>query len=137
MREVSEIDTGATDSWAAAYDDLLQIYLSDTNYTWENTLAIGVAPPNPYNLGGTDLFTALLFDIADQYGLNYVETLWQIVDSRPVATTTQDAVDNLVIALSIATNHNLVSRFVMTGGGLSLKQQKPKSKTILPHQHHP
>lgn len=110
MREMAEIETGVTTRWPNSYDELLQAYLSDDAYDWYNTLGEGIAPPDPGNLGGSDLVTALLFDIINSFGSSFVETLWQEVDKRPDAQTTQDAVDNFAIALSISASYNLISK---------------------------
>lgn len=88
-------------------------YELNRSLTLANTLLIGQAPANPLGLGSTDLFASFIMELQRTYGpTTYVPRLWQAVRSRPVANTTQDAVDNFVIAASIAANRNLRAHFV-------------------------
>jgi hypothetical protein len=67
------------------------------------------------NLGGADLFASFLLRLRRDYGGNaFVTRLWYEVNLRPAANTTQDTVDNFVIAASKAAGHNLGTLFLST-----------------------
>lgn len=90
---------------------LLDRYLADSAYNWDNTLRAGSVPPNPMNLGAADLFASFLFDLRNRFGDAFIEQLWQVVGERPTTATTQDAVDNFIIAASITANQDLTELF--------------------------
>ena len=46
------------------------------------------------------------------HGDSFVQNIWKEVDKRPAAQTTQDAVDNFIIAASLAVDENLTTLFV-------------------------
>jgi hypothetical protein len=91
--------------------ELYYSYLADTSLTWDNTLKIGQAPSNALGLGGTDLFASFLFNLRDMFGEHFVQQIWKEVENRPDAQTTQDAVDNFVLAASATANRNLTAMF--------------------------
>jgi hypothetical protein len=93
-------------------EGLLPTYLLDKSYDWDNTLRLGEAPSNPLGLGGSDLFAAFLFDLRNRFGNDFVRWIWKEVDLRPDAVTTQDAVDNFVLASCAAAEKNLTGLFV-------------------------
>jgi hypothetical protein len=93
-------------------ENLYPGYLLDKSLNWDNTLRIGKAPTNALDLGGADLFAAFLFDLRSRYGNDFVQWIWKEVDLRPDAVTTQDAVDNFVLAASAAVEQNLTRLFV-------------------------
>ena len=86
-------------------------YLSDPSLNWSNTLKTGNAPSNPMDLGSTDLFASFLFKLNDLFGDEFLTHLWKEVDKRPYSNTTQDAVDNFILAASAASEKNLTSLF--------------------------
>ena len=91
--------------------NLLPSYLEDQNLKWNNTLAIGKGVPNS-NVGATDLFASFCFYLRNNYGgTRWVENVWKYAALRPKANTTQDAVDNFIIASSQAASENLSSLF--------------------------
>ena len=47
---------------------LVDHYVADPSLTWENTLKRGVAPANPMDLGGTDLFASFCFRLCRDNG---------------------------------------------------------------------
>lgn len=98
----------------AEVQGLLDLYLADQNLNWNNTLRIGKAPSNKLNLGSTDLFASFLFKLRDLYGDAFVQQIWKEVEKRPNAQTTQDAVDNFILAASAAAGENLTHLFVNT-----------------------
>lgn len=96
----------------AEVERMVEYYLEDADLNWSNTLRIGRAPANPMNLGATDLFAGFLMRLQNEHGgLGFVRRLWHEVGRRPNAATTQDAVDNLVIAASIAAGVDLSGQF--------------------------
>jgi hexosaminidase len=96
----------------AEVQKLIDTYVADKSLDWSNTLLTDHAPANPMDLNATDLFASFLFRLYRDYGTEaYIEKLWHEVAKRPEARTTQDAVDNLVIAASRAAGHNLSRLF--------------------------
>jgi|GEM_PF-3660285 len=91
--------------------NLLSAYLADTSLTWNNTLRVGQAPNNSLGLGASDLFASFLFELHNRYGDPFVNQIWQEVENRPDAPTTQDAIDNFIISASITANENLADLF--------------------------
>lgn len=98
----------------AEVQGLLDLYLADKSLDWNNTLRVGRAPTNLLGLGGADLFASFLFKLREYYGDNFVQQIWKEVAKRPDTQTTQDAVDNFVLAASAATDKNLTSLFANT-----------------------
>jgi hypothetical protein len=94
---------------------LVDLYESDTSLTWENTIKVDRAPKNPMGLNGTDLFAGFCFRLAKQHGgSNFIRQLWKEVAKRPEAKTTQQAVDNFVLAASKAAGQDLTDLFTTT-----------------------
>jgi hypothetical protein len=94
---------------------LVDLYESDTSLTWENTIKVDQAPKNPMGLNGTDLFAGFCFRLAKQHGgADFIKRLWKEVAKRPGATTTQQAVDNFVLAASKAAGQDLTDLFTTT-----------------------
>lgn len=90
---------------------LFDKYMADPSLSWENTLKIGVAPSNYMGLGSTDLFASFLFKLTDIFGEPFIRQLWKEVAKRPNAVTTQDAVDNFILAASAVESKNLTGLF--------------------------
>ncbi len=90
---------------------LLNTYLIDTTYTWHNTLGKGAGLRN-MQLGATDLFASFCFYMFDHHGGHeWVKAVWKEAGILPKKNTTQDAVDNFIIASSRAAKHNLIPLF--------------------------
>ncbi|WP_276484756.1 hypothetical protein [Paraflavitalea pollutisoli] len=86
---------------------LIDKYMKSPALTWQNTLGINKGVPDS-ELGATDLFASFCFRLRRDYGGNtFVTKLWKSVSKRPVAKSTQDAVDNFFLASCEATNRNL------------------------------
>lgn len=86
-------------------------YMADPNLNWSNTLGIGQGVPSS-GWGATDLFASFCFYLKENYGgMYWVQNVWKKAGLLPVANSTQDAVDNFIIASSQAANVNLVSLF--------------------------
>ena len=100
------------DDFVDAVKELVEIYLADSFYSWENTLGQGKGVINPKNLGGSDLFASFLFQLRDNYGgEKFVNNIWKEAAKRPVAVTTQDAVDNFFLSACSAAETNLTEQF--------------------------
>lgn len=93
-------------------ENLLPTYLLDDTLNWDNTLRIGKAPANALDLDGSDLFAAILFDLRTRFGDDFIKWIWKEVDLRPDAETTQDAIDNFVLATCAAVEQNQTRLFV-------------------------
>lgn len=93
-------------------ESLVDLYEADPVLTWENTLKIDAAPKNPLGLNGTDLFASFCLRLArDHGGLDFVKRLWPAAATRPAAQSTEDAIDNFVVAASMAARKDLASLF--------------------------
>jgi serralysin len=93
-------------------ESLVDLYEADKSQTWENTLKVDAAPKNPLGLNGTDLFASFCLRLArDHGGAEFVKRLWHAAGKRPAAATTEDALDNFVIAASIAARKDLGAQF--------------------------
>lgn len=94
--------------------NLIDTYLADPSLNWANTLGVGQGIANSH-LGATDLFASFCFRLRRDYGGDtFVKNLWKNVALRPAANTTQDAVDNFVLAACATANKNLTSLFMNT-----------------------
>lgn len=94
---------------------LVDLYVADPDLRWENTLKIGAGPKNPMGLNGTDLFASFCFRLCrDHGGPGFAAKLWQEAGKRPAAKSTQDAVDNLMLAASAAAGKDLGPLFAGT-----------------------
>jgi len=99
------------DEFRSEVKELLKTYLADPSYTWENTLAKGQGLRNT-QLGATDLFASFCFYIFDNHGGHeWVKAVWKEAGTLPKKNTTQDAVDNFIIASSRAAKQNLIPLF--------------------------
>ncbi len=92
-------------------ENLVDLYLKDTTLRWENTLKIGKTPKNLLNLGASDLFASFVLRLKKMYGNDFLLKLWKEVANRPDAKTTQEAVDNFMLAASAASGNNLAWLF--------------------------
>jgi hypothetical protein len=103
-----------SDQARAHFEGLVDVYVNSTTpLTWDNTLGInrGVAPSG-CAVDAPPLFASFLMRVEHDYGDgNFARRLWQEVDARPTATTTAQAIDNLVLAASAASNKNLTRLF--------------------------
>lgn len=93
-------------------ESLIDLYEVDPKFTWENTLKVDGAPPNLLGPNGTDLFASFCLRLVrDQGGRAFVNKLWKAAEKRPAAKSTQDAVDNFIIAASQAAGKDLSEQF--------------------------
>ena len=99
------------DEFRGEVNGLLKTYLADPSYTWENTLAKGQGLRNT-QLGATDLFASFCFYMFDNHGGHeWVKAVWKEAGILPKKNSTQDAVDNFIIASSRAAKQNLIPLF--------------------------
>lgn len=102
--------TGA--EFRAVMESLVDLYEADATLTWENTLKRDAAPKNPLGLNGTDLFASFCLRLMRDYGgLEFVKRLWKEVEKLPAAKSTEQALDNFVIAASRAAERDLSGHF--------------------------
>jgi serralysin len=104
----NDIDFGF---FRSTVEGLVHQYEADPRLNWDNTLRVGKAPGNPLGLQGTDLFASFLMRLTGVFGLRFASHLWLEVAARPAAATTQDALDNLVLAACSAAGSNLTEVF--------------------------
>jgi len=103
------------DEFRGEVENLVDLYVSDPSLSWENTLKIGKAPQNRMGLGGADLFASFCLRLCRDFGgPSYAGRLWQEVGRRPEARSTEDAIDNFVLAASVAAGEDLTSVFADT-----------------------
>ncbi len=91
---------------------LVDVYQADTTLNWQNTILNTSYRTPGSKYGCTDLFASMVMRLAQNYGgQTFIKALWKEALKRPAATTTQDAVDNFILAASAAANHNLTAVF--------------------------
>jgi hypothetical protein len=99
-------------SFAGAVTNLMDSYVRSPGLNWSNTFRIGVAPPNSFGLGGTDLIASLLMHIGRDFGgPRFALEFWKQAEFRPVARTSIEAADNFVLTACAATGVNLTRIF--------------------------
>jgi len=98
----------------------LDLYLADPNLTWENTLQVYQFPEisdcygRQLCLSPANLLAAFWLDLRDRYGDEFTQRFFWEVQRLPPARTTQDAVDNFVLAASAGADRNLSQLFSQT-----------------------
>lgn len=101
------------DGWFNHMAAVLDLYVANPQLNWGNTLGSnqGVAP-NGCALDANVLFNAFLLRVRRDFSdAGFPMRIWREVDARPNATTTQQAVDNMVLAVSVAAGKNLTRIF--------------------------
>jgi len=117
--DASGVNGAPFGSWTFAtfetnVQNLIDTYLADPSLNWANTLGANQGIANS-SLGATDLFASFCFRLRRDYGGDtFVKNLWKNAALRPAANTTQDAVDNFVLAACATANKNLTSLFMNT-----------------------
>ncbi len=89
---------------------LVDEYVQNPSLNWSNTLAVGQGVPGS-NLGSTDLFASMVMRLAKYFGSGIYTHLWLDAENLPDAATTQQAVDNFMLAACAASGRNLSSLF--------------------------
>ncbi|OYD82897.1 M10 family metallopeptidase C-terminal domain-containing protein [Azospirillum brasilense] len=83
--------------------DMSQLYFSNPNLDWRNTLATDTAPQNPYNFGGADLAGSLLHRLYEDFGEDNYARFWQSLITKEAAATPEQARANFLAAAKDAT----------------------------------
>ncbi|MGA2434577.1 MAG: BACON domain-containing protein [Bryobacteraceae bacterium] len=109
---------GPYNGWLAYLDfensdmvDLLNSYLADPTYTWQNTI-IGQSGPvlnpseNPNGWGSADLAGAMFYRIYTDNGFDVYKKFWQTVPTLPQASTDNAAIANFIAAAATATGRD-------------------------------
>lgn len=98
----------------------LNLYLADSTLTWENTLQVYAFPEisdcygRQLCLSPANLLAAFWLDLRDRYGDEFTQRFFWEVRRLPKTRTTQDAVDNFVLAASAGADRNLSNLFSQT-----------------------
>lgn len=93
---------------------LIDQYATTTSLNFANTFNTGTFAGTG-GLGCTDLFASLVLRLAQNNGDEaFIDKLWREALKRPVATSAQDAYDNLFLAASAASDKNLATTFAST-----------------------
>lgn len=98
-------------------EGLVDVYESDAaSYTWQSTLGsptgVTFAVDGGQTYGASDLLASILFRLMKHYGGDaFASHFWRAAASQPAAASTPDAVDNFVIAASLAAAANLTGEF--------------------------
>ena len=88
---------------SAVQQDMAQLYFSNPNLTWRNTLVTDTGPENPYGLSGADLAGSLLHRLYEDFGEDNYARFWQSLISKEAATTPEQARANFLAAADEAT----------------------------------
>lgn len=92
-----------------AVEGIVDEYQRKPRLNWDNTLRIGKSPAFG---GGADLFASMMLHLTENLGGEaFLQRFFREVAGMPDAKTTQDAVDNMVVAASKASGRNLVPIF--------------------------
>lgn len=100
------------ENFLKAVKDLVDIYVNDPSFTFENTLHVGKS----VGFGsGSDLFASFLFRLERDYGgKGFSMNFWKYVEKQPTATTDSEAIDNFFTAACMTAESNLTNLFVNT-----------------------
>lgn len=87
---------------------LIDAFIADDSLDFNNTIRVG---QSPVGWGASDLFASFYLRLSDEFGESFSSNFWQEVGARPDRSTTQQAIDNIVIAASMSVGENLGPRF--------------------------
>lgn len=103
---------GSGPEYLAEVRGLVDRYEADAAATWANTLRVGKSVTNPLELGASNLFASFLLRVEESSGrAEFPRRFLRAVDALPSATSTVEAVDNLVVAASRAAGTDLCGTF--------------------------
>jgi hypothetical protein len=108
----SEFNGVAYSIFYSTIKELLYTYLADNTKNWANTLKIGIGVTNPLSLGATDLFASICLDLSSRFPCVFDENVWKNASILPNRTTSQEAVDNFIIASCFAVGYDLRNLFL-------------------------
>jgi hypothetical protein len=118
--DAAGVDGGPFGSWTFAdfrhrVEEMVDLYAGDPTQTWDNTLRVGHPQANnPSGLGAADLFASFVFRLArDHGGAEFIQDVWKRCAERPDKVTTQDALDNFILASCAASRTNLTDLFTV------------------------
>jgi uncharacterized protein (TIGR03437 family) len=86
--------------------DFLNSYLADPNFTWENTILTGQAPPSAAGWSAADLAGAMFYRLYDDFGFAAYQAFWRALQQLPTAPTPDGAIQNFLAAAMTATGRN-------------------------------
>lgn len=88
---------------------LMDTYIADTSLNFNNAFAVDTLPFS--DLKSEHLFASMLMKLGNLYGDSFLRNLWVRIEERPVADNFQSAVDNLILASSLAAKQDLTQLF--------------------------
>jgi hypothetical protein len=94
-----------------AIEGLLTTYLNDSSKNWANTLKIGQGVANSFGLGSTDLFASFCLDLNNRFPCVWVENVWKNSETLSNRTTSEQALDNFIIASCVSVGYDLRNLF--------------------------
>jgi len=104
---------GSTTNYTNQYNNtlgMIDTYAANTSLNFNNTF-LANSFSSPYG-GCADLWTSMMIRLAQNYGGEaFIQNVFKEALKRPAAVTTQDAVDNFILAASAAANANLTLVF--------------------------
>jgi uncharacterized protein (TIGR03437 family) len=86
--------------------DFLNSYLANPNYTWENTILTGQAPPSAIGWSAADLAGAMLYRLYDDFGFPAYQAFWKALQRLPTANNPDASIQNFLSAAMTATGSN-------------------------------
>jgi hypothetical protein len=114
------------------FEGLIDKYIENNSLNWANTMANSAGTASGCATDGPVLFTSILMRVQRDFGdADFGMRLWKEADSRPNASTTEQAVDNLVVAASVAAGMNLSRYFEETLRWTVSAQAKTELQTLL------
>lgn len=103
---------GGGQDWREGIEEMLELYLADQSLSFSNTVAIGQAPVNPAGFGSPELFASFCLHLCKENGGDAYNTkLWHEVGKSPDAKTTQEGIDNFILAACAAADKDLSDLF--------------------------
>lgn len=100
------------DYFQHSVEELVDIYKANPELNLKNTVLANKMPPNPMNLGVTDLCASFYFRLHRLFGIEFTKKFLQTLATYPKAQNTQDAIDNIILAACTASGRNLSASFI-------------------------
>ncbi len=93
--------------WSRQRFGVVDRYVADPALNWGNAVRMQAQPPLQ-NLGSNpDIIASFLHRLEAVHGQEWVRRFWREAGLRPMRATAEDAVDNMILAASIAADANL------------------------------
>lgn len=97
----------------SAVESLVDQYTGNPSLNWANTLGANAGVPGGFG-GAADLFASFCMRLRRDYGGdNFIANVWKYAGQASAAATTQDAVDNFILAACAAAGKNLTNLFTV------------------------